>query len=427
MANVDWAFVAVIIALLAYPLQVLELPSFQRWVTRYIHHLARWVWLSNRDCQSLELEHFPPGPFHRHDPFLDKCESLCTEESFKSCLASRRWSDSLELFFPLAWDPKRTVPKPSVLPFAKKYIRVDVEVLLVYVHLVKTTERTPMYPRTDRTKWVEEILDMEQCGNILIARRRPTILNHVLKEYSRFHGYMSRISGWMIKSHLRKETCDGQQLKLLNGLNIPHPLARPSASRRGGWILALGMSHSCLFFPDLTPSKLLPFVLRGKLVKLPFTPTWVTLDIANALSRVRDTIEFRLLPAFPESAEVKSAVDLLQKFYKDYTYCQHYGSGSKLSRYELFKPMGTVAIRVDYMKDSDIELCAKIVEMFDSQENLTDEEKALFVDHLPNICRCAIKGMVMVVEYYRHGTHLVEPDVLKSYTHVYLEEDLAME
>jgi hypothetical protein len=428
MADIDWAFAAVIIALLAYPLQALAIPVFQHWATRHLQNLARFVWPFNKDCPSLELQHLPAGAFHQPDSFLNKCGSLCTAESFQKSLSSRRWSDNLELFFPSAWDMKRMVRKPPILPSTKKYIRVDVEVLLVYAHLVMTIEQIN-HINTKPTEWFEEIIELVQCGAVIIARRRPTILSRLrLRYFDELHSYLSHISGSEMNSYFYNKICP-KELRLLNGCKISHPHIRPGAYRRGGWVIALGMSHNCRIWPDRHPSRLLPFVLRGQLVKNPFirTDSWLTPDIASALLRVKDTIELRLLTAYPNSAEVNSAVNLLQKLYEDYSRFKHYGSGSPLGYQELFKSTANRAMSTDYMKSCNAELCAKIVEMFDSHEGLTEEEKILFKDELLNICRCAIKGMVMVIEYHSEDTHFVEPVLLSGHTHVFLEEDIAVE
>ncbi|KPM43919.1 hypothetical protein AK830_g2639 [Neonectria ditissima] len=433
MADIDWGLVAAIVALLAIPLQLLAIPPFLHWIKRFSRNLARIVWPRNDYCRSLGLEHFDSGPLHPSDALHNGCRNLCTIEMFEKSLSSRRWSDSLHFFFPLAWLQKNLVRKPLALPFAKKYIRVDVEVLLLYVYVMASSSSSAYIPTP--AEWFENMLDLVQCGDVMIARRRwATLRRPGVYSFDASHFHLSKMSGQQIHCCFGNKTYDeNTQLKLLTGRNIQHPLIAPNAYRRGGWIVALGMSHN---YPNESfdnPSPLLPFAFCGQLVEAPFRntygegPFYLTPDVANALRRVKDTIELRLHPAFPESTEVRLAVDLVNELYTNYAEYAPFGSKQPIEDHKLFWSFGDDTLTTDYLKDADAELCAKIVEFFNSLAGLKEEDKLLFEGELPGICRCAIKGLFMAIEFYRTGRHCVEPDLLKRYTHVYLEDEFAIE
>jgi hypothetical protein len=69
MADIDWGLVAVIIALLAYPIQVLAIPSF----LPFFQHLIRLLPLPGTYCESFPLDSLRDKSLHFHDPVQRTC------------------------------------------------------------------------------------------------------------------------------------------------------------------------------------------------------------------------------------------------------------------------------------------------------------------------------------------------------------------
>jgi hypothetical protein len=53
---------------------------------------------------------------------------------------------------------------------------------------------------------------------------------------------------------------------------------------------------------------------------------------------------------------------------------------------------------------------------------LGDDEKKRIEPMLLPVCRTAIKGIVLVVEYYKSHLPIVEPEILRKYRYVYVED-----
>ncbi|KAF2107183.1 hypothetical protein BDV96DRAFT_606765 [Lophiotrema nucula] len=233
---VDWNLVAVVIALLAYPVQLL---SVQPTVARSLGRL--FIWLDR------EWSHLPEGSPHLQNVASHKCsESECADDtSFNKRLNSGSWSRVLGLLFPPAWSSaeREKVKKPIALSPWRTYIRTDADTLLVYVytHLVQ-------YERNYLGTWdefspdeaFEYFIKLEEHGGVLIGTRSnrwyyPDCreLHDWLKEMTKARMNVE-LAGWIAYSIT--------QLRLENGADIPSPILTKKDLRRGGWVLALAMT-----------------------------------------------------------------------------------------------------------------------------------------------------------------------------------------
>jgi hypothetical protein len=437
---VDWGLVAVIIALLAYPLQVFAIPPLLSLVNRLSRSLQRLLWPSARLCDSFEWAHFPNGSLH----LPSSAHRICSEpgcesgEAFEAHLISGQWSRSLSLLFPPAWASERRmkVEKPASLPSGKKYIRADAEVLLVYAYLLEIFRSYPDRSLDTPEKRFGQTIQLSELNGILFAkpevRLRNMSFNSSQNRFNRNHNVLGEKSRADMEVELfRGRNSFDTTLKILNGSEIPFPLSNPDDFRRGGWVVALAMCHTEKFYPNSRVPKLLSRIVREQLVDSRFkvhgeTRIKLSLHVDWALGRVIATLEHILQPAFPSDRKVtEAAVRLAHGLREHWKRFEPNGSWHPLDRTSLFS--GAIGgpeqrVYVDQMTGVAADDCALAVRIFNTNEQLTEDQKSRIQPILLSVCRCAIKGIWQVIEFYRNGSYIIEPELLQKHRYVYLED-----
>lgn len=345
--------------------------------------------------------------------------------------------------FPPAWssEKRRKVRKPAALSPWKKYIRTDVETLLVYaylVHFLRFISRSG-FLWDDYEGPPEEVFEctikLEECDGVLVGKHPVSNPRWPAVPRGRWDAPMhSKLTG-VTKADMEAGLAGGidrfqPQLALLNRSTIRSPVQSVDDFGRGGWVLALAMTFEHRSYPTWrVPGLLSPFV-REALIESQFkwhqqTPMRLPQNVDWALARVISVLEHVLQPAFQSSEIVARAVSVAYALRESFErYCS-VGSWQPLEGEALFSRLGyRLRMSSDHMHSVSAEDCALVVEVFNKNEQLAADEAARLEPILLEVCRCAIKGIWLVLQFYHDRAYMVEPKILRNHPHryIYLEE-----
>ncbi|KAI1194622.1 hypothetical protein F5X97DRAFT_310516 [Nemania serpens] len=431
---VDWGLVAVVIALLAYPLQAIAVQPLFKFFERACGWLYRQFQPSAGQCITFDsMRDFPNTSLHSSNHGIMPCyEPACTSPSDAvQRLSCGSWEQGLSTLFPAPWRRAAAglkVPKPYQLPATKRYIRADPEVVLLYAYF------SALCQNCDKAKF-EDFVQLREQNGILLAR--ICFANgkhfHYERAYLDVFRKLCATTRSEIQTLLLKD--DGGYERLLN-LNanraevkkINHPIRKSDDWRRGGWVLALGMS-------DISYPKGPPFptpILREEPVESSFYKErgkrmMLPQGVENALRRVISTLE-DLRPNFPDHRHLGSALEMTKEFREDASkYLLRYtGLRIALRNSPLF---GKDYRRQEIWKGGEMHSissqdCGFVVDIFNRYQKLENDERERFAPILEDACRAAIIGMIRVFHFYEYGSVVVKPALLRKHEYVYLEDSL---
>ncbi|OTB07651.1 hypothetical protein M426DRAFT_242107 [Hypoxylon sp. CI-4A] len=274
---VDWGLVAVIIAVLAYPLQVLAIPPFINLFNQSCGWLYRKIWPAAGQCTALEWTDFLNTPWHGTNlPPVQCCELASGDpRRISQLLFSGSWEPALSLLFPEPWRKalvKKKVSKPHQLSTTTQYIRTEPDVVLLYVCF--SAMCTPA-TRGSEPNFHDRFVRLTEQNGVLVAQIRPSERN--------FHQYcretceklrsstQTRMEFTLFEKHevfpntlVICDLWDRPYIPVTK--EIPYPIDSRDSWRRGGWVVAVGMSsgNAAKNSPLLTP------ILRNDLVRSAF-------------------------------------------------------------------------------------------------------------------------------------------------------------
>ncbi|GAW20770.1 hypothetical protein ANO14919_102810 [Xylariales sp. No.14919] len=443
----DWSLAAVLIAILAYPLQAVAVPPLLKRIEQACGWLYRRIRPSAQQCTSLEwMTHFKGTSFHIADLRYSACsESDCANPSrVAQRLWSGSWEQALNHLFPNPWRAAvddRKVPKPHQLSATTQYIRTDREVLLLYAYFSALSK---YYGGTQ----FEDFVELIETNGVLVARMHPTSktgdVSHL--EYKRVCEKLQSCT----KSEL-EPILDSQYSSFPGTLNlhekphspnkeIQHPISSRDDWRRGGWVVAVGMSdvgmdeESPLLRPIIQPDMVESCFRDEKTGKRIILPQ----HVQEALQRVISTLETFLQQNFTNNSHLQDAVDLTKRFgsnISDYLK-KHSLLRINLEKSSLFRDVrysnvwphnpgqldslwGTGEMLRAHNEDCDF-----IISLFNEHRQLTGEERDKLEPMLRDVCRAALVGMIRVFHFYEYRRIIVEPALLWNFRlrHIYLED-----
>ncbi|KAI1119174.1 hypothetical protein F5Y14DRAFT_396769 [Nemania sp. NC0429] len=433
---VDWSLVAVIIAILAYPLQAIAIPR----LFKYIQRLCKWFYPviqpSAGQCTALEWRlHFKSGPFYKGNDGQAKVFPV-TDIVAAQKLWSGSWEQALSVFFPgpLETDiAARKVRKPVQLHAGTQYIRTDSELLLLYVYLITSCTTV------GRSEFSHFVQLTEQNG-ILVAQ---TCLTHDVghlgeREFKKVvENLGSDAAIQMMEAALDNVGVFGEKLTLSmvdrqsgnqkQKMEIRYPIGEREDWRRGGWIVALGMSR----ITSKYESPLLKPIIRKDMAQSFFHyreggQAMLLPDYVNtALHRVARTLE-NLRRDFPNDRRLESAVDVTTRLYEELDQFLITKSILRMTLDQLpvFRGGPPFDIwRHGMMRKGSSDDCEFAVELFNTHKDLEVQDRQRLEPILADVCRAALLGMIRVFHFYKHGPVIIEPTLLKKYGYVYLEDN----
>ncbi|KAI6088321.1 hypothetical protein F4821DRAFT_93332 [Hypoxylon rubiginosum] len=440
---VDWGLVAVVIAVLAYPLQVLAIPPFIRFFGRAGGWLYRHIWPAAGQCTALEWTDFSSRPWHGTEslPQAQCCELNSNDlRQVSQLLFSGSWEPALSLLFPEPWRKaviQDKVSKPQQLSTTTQYIRTDPAVLLLYVyfsalccpsgggsdsrfnHFVQLTEKKGVLVAQMRS--TNDYLDCEDCQD---ACTKLCSITQTVKLFENREDFPESL---VLQETYR--AVPQVEIKM-------YPTDSRASWRRGGWVVAVGICSR----ESVQSSPLLRPILRNDLVKSSFRyakdDQYMMLPehVDDALQRVIHTLD-DLNEVFHDK-HLEDALAMTEQFRVGLR--QYLTRSSRLrmvlNKSPLFRDKHYISpLRRGGWGEMDsrsIDTYEFVIKLFDGYRDLTSDEKEKLKPILEEVCRTAVIGMIRVFHFYKHGsadprelgTIIKEPTLLKKYKHVYLED-----
>jgi hypothetical protein len=175
------------------------------------------------------------------------------------------------------------VTKPDILPLNRNYVCSDTRTILAFI--LCTVDHKPWKSYRPSVIWSPEDLRfdsthiniMELGDGTLVAHLEGSFKNNLTK--GDIEGLLAGYPPWY-----------RELVHMPHGPSIPHPIVSLDDINRAGWVVAVGLS-------DVEPLSAIP--RDGELVGKP-------------IQRTYDIIKERLLPAYPNDINVKSAKEAVR-------------------------------------------------------------------------------------------------------------------
>lgn len=350
-----------------------------------------------------------------------QCPGPDCEESDKAAqrLLSGVWEQALNLLFPQSWQARRKVRKPNRLPATVQYTQTDSTVLLLCVHFSALLMRRGKYPRFD------ELVKLKEQHGVLIARMcspNPTErLEADKKTYTTMHDQLRSATRRQMEAILSDNWQDYPE-KLRE--DIANPIQSQDDWRRGGWIVAVGMS--CKGWDSGSP------LLRPHSAKRDGAQC-LLLWTKHSRHDMHDAPRGRELrpsaghshfddpsSTFQKNKDLIDALAMTERFrteVADYL-AYHTRFYSAMERSPLFQSHSSPGcVEGSSAEDRDF-----VVDLFNRRRNLSNDERERLEPILREVCRTALAGMICVFRFYNRREFIEEPSLLKEYRRVYLED-----
>lgn len=436
----DWGLVAVIVAFLAYPLQVAAVPAFLDLFGRIGERLRRWIIPHTGQCIALEWEtHFINGPFHPKGPRSQRCtEPDCSNyDKIRQRLWGGSWEEALSLFFPNPWEravAEQRVDKPHQLSSKTQYVRTNPEVLLLYVYFSALIG-------ADKYQKFDHFVQVTEHNGVLVARMAPAVSACRMGfRYNSICGKLQECTKSELEAIINGESRQfPKRLALLPHDEIDNPLASKhpgdeenringvaASWRRGGWVVALGMTSMSAIWPHF----LQPFVRSG-LQQSSFRYTkggeymMLPQHVNYALLRVINTLK-ALGRVFVDNNHLHDALAMTSelRFTLSPYLMQYSGLEINLEWVPLFGSSIRNIWRYNELSPAFVDARDLTVRIFNGDiKELNWDERNILRPVLRDVCRAAIVGMLRVFHFYEHGNVMKMPELLGRYKHVYLENN----
>lgn len=248
------------------------------------------------------------------------------------------------------------------------------------------------------------------------------------RNYAEFHGNIVKERKTDCSAHLFEEPALGsKRLQLPKGKTISWPIRSSNDRRRGGWVLAFGMTRNPkLFCPLVYQEDMIDTRFSDPLFRFP-KPLQLPRNVDIALSRVKATLKERLLAAFPGHEAIQYALTQIESFeHKLYEIWEVTKLEGYFSSQPLFRSREVFSFETDHMASVSADLCERAIQLFNTRGALSDAELAV-EPILDNICRVAVLGVFYVLYYWQGSRkgHIIVPRWLMQCQYIFLEEPSA--
>ena len=369
----DWALGSLLVAIVTLPL-ILS-PQGAHIIRTTTAIIVALIWPSHGWCDSMLWKDLP-----ERDSLHD-CSRGCvtTLRRFSHQQRPACWEGLLKALFNRTWPIRRirAVRKPNELDFGSRFLQTDMRTLFAFVLCsakpfkgwVSCNEGRKLHIRLNKTG-----LEVREYATILVG--------HIESD---FECYQLRLSknecSQIIMGYppFYREEC-----KTYEGVKFPHPSMEHGGIRRGGWVIALGLTDA------------IPTAVYASSMRFCFD---------EACCRVRDIVCDYLQPNF-DGPSFDIAKQLLQ-----FMCANRSGSGALSSD---ILPPGKLRELVTKGKCSHgltAEQCVFAVNIFDRKERLSLEDRRQLQPILVPILAAAVHGVHIVYQYVNNESTKLERDI----------------
>jgi hypothetical protein len=378
----DWNLAQVLIGVLAI-VATYSLARGSSYIALAIRKLFR---PQEFQCERLEWSDIPEGILHQCTIPKEHCEHVILAQK-----DTTEWEPVICTFF--QWIKRGNfVPKPAVLDLSVRYIRTDQRVLKTLLGLT-----SDVHSRGYSNE--RGVLVFEGIGSVVTCYFKPRNASTSHQNPPDVRLEVSKIEAEKIIDGYPPWYCE--TLLLVNGDRIPHPIKSDDDVRRGGWIVAIGLSNTIPTARD--------FMTRGVRDQSQYSkamaPGRPCITVNRAFARVAQCLS-SAAAAFPQEPAVGHARRLLKDWIAEYS---HWGISSlsgvfnicvKSPLYQLFPGGHWVQDKKrEYASVLSTHQCQMAMQAFSHLGAFSAEEKEALEPVILVVLRAVMVGCFAVLEF----------------------------